>query len=149
MPNPSHIPPASSETPNQDKGHGCSLHLQNKGREPKFRTWVYQRWVIISVSKSRCQTQVRNLKHLPKPQIRTLSSWMFFAPLESRWRAKIQNVGVSKTSDHISVKIKMPNPSQEPPASLKAINQDFRDIYVLCTLKSRWCQNLKHGCMNN
>ena len=30
---------------------------------------------------------------------------------------KIQFMDVSKTSDHIQIKIKMPNPSQDPPAS--------------------------------
>ena len=44
-------------------------------------------------------------------------------------------MGVSKTSDHIQVKIKMPNPSQEPPASSKALIEDFKDMDVLCTLK--------------
>ena len=29
------------------KGHGCSLHLQNQDREPKFKSWVYQRPVSI------------------------------------------------------------------------------------------------------
>ena len=42
------------------KGHGCSLHLQNQDREPKFGTWVYQRPVTISKSRSRCQSPVRN-----------------------------------------------------------------------------------------
>ena len=32
---------------------------------------------------------------------------------------------VSKTSDHIQIKIKMPNPSQEPPVSSKAPNDDI------------------------
>ena len=39
------------------KGHGCPLHLQYQGREPKFRSWVYQRPVTISTSRSRCQPQ--------------------------------------------------------------------------------------------
>ena len=43
------------------KGHGCSLHLQNQDREPKFRIWVYQRPVTISNSISGCKTPVRNL----------------------------------------------------------------------------------------
>merc|ERR1711954_167429 len=51
------------------KGHGCSLHLQNQDREPKFRTWVYQRPETISVSGSRCQIPVRDLQHPPKPQM--------------------------------------------------------------------------------
>ena len=44
-------------------------------------------------------------------------------------------MGESKTSDHIQIKIKMPNPSQEPPASSKAPNEDIRDMDVLCTFK--------------
>ena len=44
-------------------------------------------------------------------------------------------MGVSKTSDHIQIKFKMPNPSQEPPAPTKSKNQDLKDINVLCTFK--------------
>ena len=43
------------------KGHGCSLHLQNQARGPKFGSWLYQRPVTIFISRSRCQTPVRNL----------------------------------------------------------------------------------------
>ena len=38
------------------KGHGCSLHLQNQDIEPNFLTWVYQRPVTISKSRSGCKT---------------------------------------------------------------------------------------------
>ena len=44
-------------------------------------------------------------------------------------------MGISKTSDHIQIKIKMPNPNQEPPASSKAQNLDFKEMEVLCTFK--------------
>ena len=44
-------------------------------------------------------------------------------------------MGVSKTRDHIKIKIKMPNPIQEPPASFKAPNEDLKDMDVLCTFK--------------
>merc|ERR1712081_155797 len=44
-------------------------------------------------------------------------------------------MGVPKTSDHIQIKIKMPNQSQEPPASSKAPNDDLKDMDVLCTFK--------------
>ena len=44
-------------------------------------------------------------------------------------------MGVSKTSDHIQIKIKMPNPSQEPQASSKAPNEDLKDMDGLCTSK--------------
>ena len=44
-------------------------------------------------------------------------------------------MGISKTNDHIQINIKMPNPSQEPPASSTAPNKDLKDIDVLCTFK--------------
>ena len=53
---------------------------------------------------------------------------------------------VSKTSDHIQIKIKMPNPSQEHSASSKALNEDLKDINVLCTFKIKIeSQNSDHG----
>ena len=66
------------------KGHGCSLHLQNQDREPKLWSWVYQRPVTISKSRSQCQTPIRSLQHPPKPQIRTYRTQVFFAPSKSR-----------------------------------------------------------------
>ena len=44
-------------------------------------------------------------------------------------------MGVPKTSDHIQINIRMPNPSQEPPAYSKAQNEDLKDMDVLCTFK--------------
>ena len=41
------------------------------------------------------------------------------------------------TSDHIQIKSMMPNPSQEPPASSKAKNQDLKEIDDLCTFKMK------------
>ena len=57
MPNSSQEPPASSKAPNQDG-------------EPKFGKGLYQTPVIISKSRSRSQTSVRNLQNPSKPQIR-------------------------------------------------------------------------------
>ena len=56
-------------------------------------------------------------------------------------------MGVWKNIDHNQIKIKIPNPSEEPPLSSKAPNQDLRDINVLCTFKIKierinnmhWC----------
>ena len=44
-------------------------------------------------------------------------------------------MGELKTSDHIQIKIKMPDPSQEPPAPSKLPNEDVKDMDVLCTFK--------------
>ena len=57
-------------------------------------------------------------------------------------------MGVSKISDQISIKIKMPNPNKEAPASSKAPSQDLEDIDVLCTLKIKIeSQISEHGCI--
>ena len=56
-------------------------------------------------------------------------------------------MGASKTIDHIQNKIKMPNPSQEPPASSKAPNDDLKDMDVLCTFKIKIeSYNFEQGC---
>ena len=55
---------------------GCSFHLQNHDREPKFRPCVNQRPMTISISRS-------------------------------RQRAKSQNKGISKTSEHVQIKMKI------------------------------------------
>ena len=44
-------------------------------------------------------------------------------------------MGVSKTSDHIQIKIKMSNPSQEPTGFSKDPSQYLDYIHVLCTFK--------------
>ena len=44
-------------------------------------------------------------------------------------------MGVSETSDHIQIMIKMPNLSQKPPASSKALKKDLKDMDVLCIFK--------------
>ena len=52
----------------------------------------------------------------------------------------------SMTGDHIQIKIKMPNPSQEPPGTSKAPNEDLKDECVLCTFKIEIeGKNLGHG----
>ena len=76
--------------------------------------------------------------------------WIFFAPSKSRERAKIWIVVVSKTSDHIQIKIKMPNPSQQPPVSSKAPNEDLKDMDDPCALKIKIkSQYLDCGCIKD
>ena len=41
-------------------------------------------------------------------------------------------MGVYKTIDHIQIKIKIPKPSQEHPASSKVPNEDSKDMDILC-----------------
>ena len=114
MPNPSQEPPASSKAPDKDLKDMDVLCTFKIKIEPNFGSLVYQKPVTISKLRSTCQTPVRNLQCPPKPQRRTYRIWMFFAPSKSRKRAEIQIIGISKTNDHIQIKIKMPNLSQEP-----------------------------------
>ena len=62
------------------KGNWGSLHLQNQDIEQKFGSCIYKRSVTISKWRSRYQTPARNLQYPPKHKIRTLRTWMFFAP---------------------------------------------------------------------
>ena len=81
-----------------------------------------------------------------KALIMTKRTKMFFALSKSRLRAKIWIFGISKTSNHIKIKIKIPNPSQEPPVSSKDQNEDLKDMDVLCTFKIKIeSQHLDHG----
>ena len=50
------------------------------------------------------------------------------------------------TSDHIQIKIKMPNPRQDPPVSSKALNKDFKNMDVHGTFKIKIeDNNLENG----
>merc|ERR1711954_513899 len=129
------------------KGHGCSLHLQSQDREPKFGSWVYQRPVTISKTRSRYKTLVRNLQRPLKPQNQDLKDMDVLCKLKIKLESKFWSMGVPKTSEHIQINIRMPNPSQEPPASSKAPNQDLKDMDVLCTFKIKIeSQNSEYGC---
>ena len=66
--------------------------------------------------------------------------------LKIKIETQIWNIGVSKTSDHNKIRIKMPNPSQELPVSSKPPNQDLKDIDVLCTFKIK---RDSHGCIKD
>ena len=53
---------------------------------------------------------------------------------------------LTETSDYIQIKIKIPNPKKETPASSKAPNQNFKDMVVLCIFKIKVeSQNLEQG----
>ena len=59
-------------------------------------------------------------------------------------------MGVSKASDHIKIKIKIPNHSQKTPACSKAPNQDLKDMDDLYTFKIKMViQNFEHLCIKD
>ena len=57
---------------------------------------------------------------------------------------------VSKTNDHIHIKIKIAKPIQEPPESSKAPNQGLKNMDVLSTFKINLdSQQSDHGCFKD
>ena len=71
----------------------------------------------------------------------------YYLHLQNQDTVKIWIMCMSKTRDHIKIKIKMSNPSQEPPVTSKALNEDLKDMDVLCTLKIKIeSLNLNHEC---
>ena len=84
--------------------------------------------------KIRCQTPVRNLSCPPKPQSGLQGhGWYLHLKNKNRepkfatWGYKIKRLFLNK--------IKIPNPSQNPPASSKVLNQDLIDMDVILTFK--------------
>ena len=70
--------------------------------------------------------------------------------LKIKIKSQNSDHGISKASDHIQIKIKMPNPRKEPPASSKAPNKDFNDMDALCIFKIKVVsQNLNLGCIKD
>ena len=142
MPNPSQEPPVSSKAPNED--------LKDMDVLCTFKIKIESHNLDHGCIKDQCpyanqdQDASRNIQHPLKPPIRTQRIWMFFAHSKSKLRAKILIIAISKTSDHIQIKIEMPNPSQEPPSSSK--NKDLKDMVVLCIFKIKVeSQNLEQG----
>ena len=79
-----------------------------------------------------------------------LKDMVVVCTFQTKIESWIWNMGVSEASDHIQINIRMPNPSQEPPASSKAPTQDSKDMDVLCTFKIKIeSQDLEHWYIKN
>ena len=150
MPNPSQEPPAFSKAPNEDLkdmdvlctfiiriesqnlDHAC---IKDKGPYPNQDKNAKLKSGTSSILKS------------PKSGLKGHGCSLH---LQNHHSGKIWNMGVSMTSNYIHIKIKMPNPSQEPPASSQAPNEDLKDMDVLCTIKiSNERQHSEHLCIKD
>ena len=74
--------------------------------------------------------QVRNLQHPQKPKIKTERMWMFFAPSNQNSEPKFRTVVYQRP---LTIEIKIPNTSQEPPVPIKVTSNDLKDMDVICT----------------
>ena len=140
MLNPGQEPPPSSKAPNEhlnDMDVLCTFKIMIESQNLEHGCFI-----SVTISKSRSRSNPSQEPPASPKDMDVLCT--FKIKIESQF----QNIGVSKTSDHIQIKIKMPNPSQEPPASTKAPNEDLKDMDVLHTSKIKiGSQNLDLGCI--
>ena len=150
IPNLCQEPPASSKAPNEDLKDMdvlCTFKIkiesQNLDHGYIKDQWPYQN----QDQDAKPQSGTSSVLQSPKWG---LQGHGCSSHLQNQDRAKIRIMGVSKTSDYIQIKIKMPNLSQEPPASSKAQNEALKDIDDLCTFKFKIeNQNLDCGCIKD
>ena len=120
VPNPSQEPPASSKAPNEDLNDMDVLCTFKIKVDSLSLDQVYikdQRPYPNQDQDAKPQSGTSNVLQSPKGGLKGHRCSMY---LQNQDRAKIQNIDISKTTDHIQIKIKMTNTSQEPPASSKA-----------------------------
>ena len=135
MPNPLNDSPASSQSQNQDFKDmdvlcifKIKIESQNSEHGSTKDQWPYpnQDWNPNPSQEPLASFKAPNQDYKDMDVIHTF---------KSRHRAIIWNMGLPKTSDHIHIKIKMSNPSQDPLTSSKALNQGLNSMDTLCTFK--------------
>ena len=134
-PNPSQDPTASSKAPNEDlKDMDVLCTFKIKIESQNLDHWCTKdQWPYPDQDQdAKPQSGTFSILQNPRWGLKGHGCSLHF--YNQDW-AKIRIMGVSKTSDHIQIKIKMQNPSQEPPASSKASNEDVKDMDDLCTIK--------------
>ena len=135
IPKPCQEPPASSKAPNEDSkdmdilcNFNIKLESQHLDHGCNKDQWPYP-------------NQGQDAKPHPEPPATSKAPNHDLKDIDILCTFKIwiegQNLDheCSKTSNHIHIKIKFLNHSQEPPASSKAQNKDLTDLYVLYTFK--------------
>ena len=122
--NPNMEPPAFFKPPNDDLNDMDVLCTFNIRIESKIKNMGVSRTSDHFKIKIKMLNPSQELSCPPKLSLRTQKIWMFSAPSKSRKRTEIQSRGLLKTSGHIDINIKLPNPNQEPSVSSKDPNQD-------------------------
>ena len=79
-----------------------------------------------------------------------LKDMAVISTLKIKIESQNQTLGVTKNVDHTKIKIKIQNPSQEPSASSKSPNEEFKDMDILCTFNiKKESRNLDLGCIRD
>ena len=92
--------------------------------------------MTISKSRSRCQTPVRNVKRPPNVPKEDSKDKEVLYTFDIKITKKLI-MCILKTSDHIQIKIKVKNPSQEHAANSKFANKDLRPWMFIAPSKSK------------
>ena len=109
MLNPSQEPPASSIAPNKDLKDMdvlCTFKIKIESQNSEYGCTNDQWPSPNNYQDAKPQSGTSSILQSPKSGLKGQ-------------RAKIWKICISKTDDHIQIKIKVHNPSQEPPASYK------------------------------
>ena len=131
------------------KGHGCSLPFKNKIESQNSDHGCIKDQGPYPNQDQDAIPQSGTSSILQSHKSGLEGHGCSFAPSKSRLMAKNQDLGIWKSSHPIQIKIKMPNPTQEPPTSSKGSNQDL-NMDVLCTFKFNIeSQNSDHGCIKD
>ena len=110
MPNPSQEPPVSSKARNQDLKDIdvlCTFNIKIVSQNFEYGC-IKDQWPYLNQHQDAKPQSGASIPH-QSPKSGLIQ--------HHNKRAKILNMGVSKTSDYIQIKIKMPNPIEEPPVS--------------------------------
>ena len=137
MPNPSQEPPAFSKATNQDLKymHVLCIFKIMIGSQILDHGCTKDQWPNPNQdSDAKPQSETSSFLQSPKSGLKGPGCSLH---LQNQDRAEIWILGVPKTSDHIQIKIQIPNSSQEPPVSSKAPNQDLKDMEFFAPSKSR------------
>ena len=145
IPNPSMEPPVYSKAPIQivkDIDDLCTFKIKIESKNLDHGC-IKDQWPYANQDQD------------PKPQLATsflqslspdFNDMDVLCTFKMKIKSQIWIMVPSKTIDHIPIKIKISNRSQEPPASSKAQSQEFRDMEVHVTFKIQIeKQNSEHG----
>ena len=135
LPNPNHEPPVSSKAPSEDLEDMdvlCTFKIK-VGSQDSEHVWIKDQWPFQS------HNEDAKLQSGPSSTIQSSKSGIkgngCSLHLQNQDREPKFGTYVSKTSDHNQMKIKMLNPSEESPATIKVLNEALKDMDILCTFK--------------
>ena len=133
--NQSQYPPVSSKAQNQDLNDMdvlCTFKIKKESQNLGYG-FIKDQWP------NQNQDQDANPSQEPPASSKAPNEHLKDMDVLCTFKIKIESQNSEqwciKNFDHIQIRAKMPNLSREPTVSFKALNQDLKDMNVLCTFK--------------